>query len=219
MNSANEEKGSGDGSGEEEQSVTVQEEAQGIDTISTSPTQPVPEEISPEEIALVEEIAEDVVPSMEVGQVEETLKTDVIEPISPENMEIESKEENEPKLEENETAEEETLPVKNQTPSFDQKPPSSPLPDEEKPSSPSAEKGPRTEVVPDIKELTIKNLDTGEQYVIGENDPDFEFDTFPLTGDVGDGTIAGLPMDSPPLHSLSDCPLRSISCSRNSKLV
>lgn len=45
---------------------------------------------------------------------------------------------------------------------------------------------PRSEVVPDIKELTIKNLDTGEEYIIGENDPDFEFDTFPLTGDVGD---------------------------------
>lgn len=28
--------------------------------------------------------------------------------------------------------------------------------------------------------LTIKNLDTGEQYVIGENDPDFDFDTFEL---------------------------------------
>ena len=49
----------------------------------------------------------------------------------------------------------------------------------------------RTDVVPDIKELTIKNLDTGEQYVIGENDPDFEFDTFPLTGDMGDGTTEG----------------------------
>lgn len=49
----------------------------------------------------------------------------------------------------------------------------------------------RTDVVPDIKELTIKNLDTGEQYVIGENDPDFEFDTFPLTGDMGDGTMEG----------------------------
>lgn len=28
--------------------------------------------------------------------------------------------------------------------------------------------------------LTIKNLDTGEQYIIGENDPDFDFDTFEL---------------------------------------
>lgn len=33
----------------------------------------------------------------------------------------------------------------------------------------------------DIRELTIKNLDTGEEFVIGENDPDFEFDTFPLS--------------------------------------
>jgi hypothetical protein len=32
----------------------------------------------------------------------------------------------------------------------------------------------------DIKELTIKNLDTGEEFVIGSNDPDFEFDTFEL---------------------------------------
>lgn len=34
----------------------------------------------------------------------------------------------------------------------------------------------------DIKELTIRNLDTGEEYIIGENDPDFEFDTFELDG-------------------------------------
>lgn len=32
--------------------------------------------------------------------------------------------------------------------------------------------------------LTIKNLDTGEQFVIGENDPDFDFDTFELRGGV-----------------------------------
>eukprot|EP01035_Chromulina_nebulosa_P028811 gene28811-38093_t len=31
-----------------------------------------------------------------------------------------------------------------------------------------------------IKELTIKNLDTGEEFVIGENDPDFEFNTFEI---------------------------------------
>lgn len=36
----------------------------------------------------------------------------------------------------------------------------------------------------DIKELTIRNLDTGEEYVIGENDPDFEFDTFALDGGI-----------------------------------
>jgi len=28
--------------------------------------------------------------------------------------------------------------------------------------------------------MIIKNLDTGEEYVIGENDPDFEYDNFPL---------------------------------------
>ncbi len=34
----------------------------------------------------------------------------------------------------------------------------------------------------DIRFLTIKNLDTGEEFVIGENDPDFEFDTFEIGG-------------------------------------
>ena len=34
--------------------------------------------------------------------------------------------------------------------------------------------------ITDIKELTIRNLDTGEQFVIGENYPDFEFDTFEI---------------------------------------
>lgn len=34
--------------------------------------------------------------------------------------------------------------------------------------------------MPDIEKLTIKNLDTGEQFIIGENDPDFDFDTFEL---------------------------------------
>jgi hypothetical protein len=36
------------------------------------------------------------------------------------------------------------------------------------------------EEVPDVEMLTIKNLDTGEHYIIGENDPDFDFDTFEL---------------------------------------
>lgn len=41
----------------------------------------------------------------------------------------------------------------------------------------------RREMPPeDIKELTITNLDTGEEFVIGENDPDFEFDTFEIRG-------------------------------------
>jgi hypothetical protein len=50
--------------------------------------------------------------------------------------------------------------------------------------SPNASVSPKkADIVPtDIKELTIKNLDTGEQFVIGENDPDFEFDTFELRG-------------------------------------
>ncbi len=38
------------------------------------------------------------------------------------------------------------------------------------------------EVVPaDIRELTIKNLDTGEEFIIGENDPDFEYDNWEIT--------------------------------------
>jgi hypothetical protein len=32
----------------------------------------------------------------------------------------------------------------------------------------------------DIRQLTIRNLDTGEEFIIGENDPDFDFDTFEL---------------------------------------
>jgi hypothetical protein len=35
----------------------------------------------------------------------------------------------------------------------------------------------------DARELVIKNLDTGEEFIIGENDPDFEFDTFELCAD------------------------------------
>jgi hypothetical protein len=33
-----------------------------------------------------------------------------------------------------------------------------------------------------IRQLTIKNLDTGEEFIIGENDPDFDFDTFEIGG-------------------------------------
>ena len=46
----------------------------------------------------------------------------------------------------------------------------------------------KCDIVPDVKELTLKNLDTGEEYIIGENDPDFEFNTFALTGD-GEGLL------------------------------
>lgn len=34
----------------------------------------------------------------------------------------------------------------------------------------------------DIRQMTIRNLDTGEEFIIGENDPDFEFNTFELQG-------------------------------------
>lgn len=33
---------------------------------------------------------------------------------------------------------------------------------------------------PDDAHMVLKNLDTGEEYIIGENDPDFEYDNFPL---------------------------------------
>ena len=37
----------------------------------------------------------------------------------------------------------------------------------------------QSRIVPsDIQQLTIKNLDTGEEFVIGENVPEFQFDTF-----------------------------------------
>lgn len=36
----------------------------------------------------------------------------------------------------------------------------------------------------DVEQLKLKNLDTGEEYIIGENDPDFEFDTFELRGEI-----------------------------------
>ena len=46
----------------------------------------------------------------------------------------------------------------------------------------AADGAPTKSAVPpvDIKELTIRNLDTGEEYIIGEKDPDFDFDTFEL---------------------------------------
>lgn len=40
------------------------------------------------------------------------------------------------------------------------------------------------DVVPAVEIMTIKNLDTGEEFVIGEKDPDFEFDTFELHGGI-----------------------------------
>jgi len=33
----------------------------------------------------------------------------------------------------------------------------------------------------DKQQLVLRNLDTGEEFIIGENDPDFEFDTFELS--------------------------------------
>jgi hypothetical protein len=42
----------------------------------------------------------------------------------------------------------------------------------------------------DIREMTIRNLDTGEEFIIGENDPDFEFDTFPLTATIEGSSIS-----------------------------
>jgi hypothetical protein len=45
----------------------------------------------------------------------------------------------------------------------------------------------------DIRYLTIKNLDTGEEFIIGENDPDFDFNTF----EIG----ATLPENQKPLNT------------------
>lgn len=67
------------------------------------------------------------------------------------------------------------------------------------PCSPEAvkdcENSPSTEnpidKVPDKIHLTIKNLDTGEEFIIGENDPDFEFDTFEIGGTLEDATKSG----------------------------
>lgn len=36
------------------------------------------------------------------------------------------------------------------------------------------------DTLPPVEFLTIKNLDTGEAFVIGQNDPDFDFHTFAL---------------------------------------
>jgi hypothetical protein len=194
----NEEKGSGD----EQRPTPLEQEIESRE-VSTSP---LPEETFPEEIPVVEEIHSVEEVQLETAQAE-TLKTDATEntaSVSLENVKVDETqgdEEKDPNLDQNDIICAETdsplLPVNNQTPTFDQ-PPATPLSDEEKPSaSAEPQKGLKTEVVPDIKELTIKNLDTGEQYVIGENDPDFEFDTFPLTGDVGDdGNPTGLPAQS-----------------------
>jgi len=44
----------------------------------------------------------------------------------------------------------------------------------------------RTESVVDVKPpiefLTMKNLDTGEIFIVGETEPDFDLNTFALTG-------------------------------------
>lgn len=48
----------------------------------------------------------------------------------------------------------------------------------------------------DIRQLTIKNLDTGEEFIIGENDPDFEFDTFEIGGKREDATAQQDPTET-----------------------
>ena len=62
----------------------------------------------------------------------------------------------------------------------------------------------KTDVVPsDIKELTIRNLDTGEQFIIGQDDPDFDFDTFELRGgDPEPPTAAGAHTDGDGITSV-----------------
>lgn len=57
-------------------------------------------------------------------------------------------------------------------------------------TTPNPMASPEIERPSDIRFLTIKNLDTGEEFVIGENDPDFEFDTFEIGGGPYDETQA-----------------------------
>lgn len=60
------------------------------------------------------------------------------------------------------------------------------------PSSPTRMPSVVDTIPDDIKDLTIRNLDTNEEYVIGENDPDFEFDTFELrSGGDSDSNSSG----------------------------
>lgn len=81
-----------------------------------------------------------------------------------------------------------TTPIKASTtldPSrnIDANPESKPVDDHEDKSDTDGPTHPtRLSTVPpsDVRQLTIKNLDTGEEFVIGENDPDFDFDTFEL---------------------------------------
>eukprot|EP00428_Durinskia_dybowskii_P083089 CAMPEP_0170424420 /NCGR_PEP_ID=MMETSP0117_2-20130122/37547_1 /TAXON_ID=400756 /ORGANISM="Durinskia baltica, Strain CSIRO CS-38" /LENGTH=591 /DNA_ID=CAMNT_0010683285 /DNA_START=1 /DNA_END=1773 /DNA_ORIENTATION=+ len=58
--------------------------------------------------------------------------------------------------------------------------------------------------IPDIEMLTIKNLDTGEQYVIGENDPDFDFDTFELRKGVEATPIVATPQQQQEMVDAAD---------------
>lgn len=48
---------------------------------------------------------------------------------------------------------------------------------------------------PAVEFMTMKNLDTGEVYIIGENDPDFDFHTFELTGEETPTDNAALAAD------------------------
>ena len=59
--------------------------------------------------------------------------------------------------------------------------------------------------IPDIEKLTIKNLDTGEQYIIGENDPDFDFDTFELRKGVEATPIVATVQQQQEADSTSEC--------------
>lgn len=55
-------------------------------------------------------------------------------------------------------------------------------------TSPTAteDRAPRTSSIVDMKPpvefLTMRNLDTGETYIVGETEPEYDLDTFELTG-------------------------------------
>lgn len=64
-------------------------------------------------------------------------------------------------------------------------------------TSPTAteDRAPRTSSIVDMKPpvefLTMRNLDTGETYIVGETEPEYDLDTFELTGDCDDTTVNG----------------------------
>ena len=72
-------------------------------------------------------------------------------------------------------------------------------------------------VMSERRAMTIKNLDTGDEYVIGENDPDFEFDTFELRGEAVE-EVSGDASSSKHLAAPATAPLSSETKSPEGRL-